>query len=86
MTEWADYGPDGKLEMKSIAKYDDKGNKLEQDGFDSQTKPAVKETFKYDANGNILEQTKYEIKEINGKSREVPVSQIVIEYEFYPAQ
>jgi hypothetical protein len=84
--ERAFYGAVGKLIGKDLYKYDDKGNEIERAIYDAAGKLTRKtlSKHKYDNRGNQIEEINYEIVERFGKAEEVPQSQTVWEYEFYP--
>jgi hypothetical protein len=80
------YDHDGKLTGKCLYNYYDKGNRLESFYYDADGKLINKGLckYKYDEKGNLIEKTISEIYETPGQAEEIPFSQTVWEYEFYP--
>jgi len=59
-SEITEYSADGKLTLKLIYKYDDKGNELESTQYDANGKLLSNYVYKNDDNGNKLEETGYD--------------------------
>jgi len=78
------YDRNNKFAGKHLYKYDDRGNQIEKTYYSADDKLSSKTLYKYDDRGNLIEGIEYEIKERSGKIEEIPVSQTVYEYEYYP--
>ena len=74
----------GKIKFKFIYKYDKKGNRIEATMYNADGDLEYKHIDKYNDEGHITNEIRYKVKEDSDKLHEIPTSEIIWEYEFYP--
>jgi len=72
------------IHLKLISKDDNKNRLIELDTYNTNNELEEKTFYKYGSGDILREKLSYTIKKANGKTQEIPKSQIIYEYEFFP--